>query len=462
MKRKPSPFVSRRVFLSMVAAGLAWPQTRLGEQSASEMIVRAKRPEDLEMPAAGFSDLITPIDRFFVRTHVAVPDVDLATWRLKIEGHVSTPLTLSMDELRRMPSFELPAVLECAGNGRSFYEPTVAGLQWTNGAVGNGRWRGVRLSEVLQRAGLKPGTIEILFDGADVPIGSMADFQRSIPLKKAFQPGTLLAYEMNGQTLPIKHGFPLRAIVPGWAGNSWVKWVTNIRVLNAEATGFWMKSAYLYPSKPIAAGSAPPADIMKPVTSLRVKSVIASPATGSAVEVGKSVLISGAAWSGEAGHVRGVDVSVDRGRTWRPATLAGEATAFGWRLWKFLWTPPDQGFYTVLSRARDTSGDVQPLVEEWNPSGYLWNVVGRVDLGAGIQPDAGGAVSNVVSMSVPPQPFRDICVTCHDEDVIRQQRLTRAQWDREVNKMVDWGARVQPDTRDSLLDYLQGIVETRR
>jgi hypothetical protein len=309
---------------------------------------------------------------------------------------------------------------------------------------------------------LKPGTVEILFDGADVPIGSMADFQRSIPVKKALQPSTLLAYEMNGQTLPIKHGFPLRAIVPGWAGNSWVKWVTIIRVLNEEANGFWMKNAYLYPSKPVPAGSTPPADIMKPVTSLRVKSIIGSPAHGSTVEIGKSVLISGTAWSGEAARIAGVDVSVDRGRTWRPATLAGDATAFGWRLWKFLWTPPSQGFYTILSRARDTRGDVQPLVEEWNPSGYLWNVVGRVDLGAGTQPDAGGAVLNPVSSVVPPQSFLDTCLTCHDEDVIRQQRLTHSQWDREVDKMVGWGARVQPDARSSLLDYLQGIAGPRR
>ena len=454
-------FLSRRAFLSIAAAGLAWPQTRSDKESGSEMIVRARRPEDLEMPAAGFSDFITPIDRFFVRTHVAVPSIDLTTWRLKVEGHVSTPLTLSMDDLRRMPSFELPAVLECAGNGRAFYEPTVAGLQWTNGAVGNGRWRGVRLSDLLQRAGLKPGTVEILFDGADVPIGSMADFQRSIPLKKALHPSTLLAYEMNGQTLPIKHGFPLRAIVPGWAGDSWAKWVANIRVLNEEANGFWMKNAYLYPSKPVAPGSTPAADIMKPVTSLRVKSIIASPAHGSTAEIGSPVSISGAAWSGEAGHITGVDVSVDRGRTWRPATLAGDATAFGWRLWKFSWTPPGQGYYTVLSRARDSNGEIQPMVEEWNPSGYLWNVVGRVDLGVGIQPDTAGSVSNAVGNTVPPQAFRDSCVTCHDEDVIRQQRLSRVQWDREINKMVGWGARVQPDTRDSLLDYLQRIAGPR-
>src|SRR5215467_4204865 len=262
--------ISRRKFLSVTAATLLLPQNPV------EMIVRSGRPEDLEMPPAGFNDFITPIEHFFVRNHTSVPQVDIADWRLKIEGHVEMPLALTLDDLRKMPSYELIGILECAGNGRAFFDPPVAGLQWTNGAVGNGRWRGVRLADVLQRAGLKPGTVEILFDGADVPIGSMADFQRSIPLKKALQPSTLLAYEMNGQTLPIKHGFPLRAIVPGWAGNSWVKWVTNIRVLNEEANGIWMKNAYLYPSKPVAPGSAPPADIMKPVTSLRVKSIIGS------------------------------------------------------------------------------------------------------------------------------------------------------------------------------------------
>jgi DMSO/TMAO reductase YedYZ molybdopterin-dependent catalytic subunit len=203
--------VSRRLFLSMALSGLAWSQTRLDR---SEMIVRAVQPEDLEMPTSAFGDFITPVDHFFVRTHVEVPEVDLATWRLKIEGNVATPLTLSMDELKKMPSVELPAVLECAGNGRSFFEPPVAGLQWANGAVGNGAWRGVRLRDVLERAQMKPGALEVLFDGADVPIGAMADFQRSIPLKKAMHPATLLAYDMNGAALPVKHGFPLRAIVP--------------------------------------------------------------------------------------------------------------------------------------------------------------------------------------------------------------------------------------------------------
>jgi DMSO/TMAO reductase YedYZ molybdopterin-dependent catalytic subunit len=448
--------VSRRLFFSMAAAGLVWPQSR------TEMIVRATRPEDLEMPGGAFGNFITPIEDFFVRTHVPVPHVDIATWRLKIDGHVVQPLTMSMDELRRMPSFDLPAVLECAGNGRSFYAPAVAGLQWTNGAVGNGRWRGVRLAALLERAGVKPGAVEILFDGADLPVGTMADFQRSIPLSKALQLTTLLAYEMNGQTLPLKHGFPLRVVVPGWAGDSWVKWITNVRVLNEESNGFWMKNAYLYPSRPVAPGSVPPADIMKPVTSLRVKSIIASPTDGSAVDVGKPLFITGAAWSGDAGRIANVDVSLDRGRTWRPATLDKNATAFGWRLWKFRWIPSSEGYYTILSRARDSRGEVQPLIEDWNPSGYLWNAVGRVNLGAGLKPDTAAVAANASNNLLQPQGFRSTCLICHDEDVIRQQRLTRAQWERELNKMGGWGARVQPEARDALLDYLMTIAGPRR
>jgi DMSO/TMAO reductase YedYZ molybdopterin-dependent catalytic subunit len=426
------------------------------------MIVRAKHPEDLEMPDAGFGDFITPVDRFFVRSHVAVPDVDLATWRLKIDGHVSAARTLSMEELRRMPSFELPAVLECAGNGRSFYEPAAAGLQWTNGAVGNGRWRGVRLATLLERVVVKQGAVEILFDGADVPLGTMTDFQRSIPLAKALQPTTILAYDMNGQALPAKHGFPLRAVVPGWAGNSWVKWVTNIRVLNQEANNFWMKNAYLYPSMPVAPGVTPPADNMNPVTSLRVKSIIATPSEGAVVDVGKPLLLTGAAWSGDAGPIAGVDVSVDGGRTWKHATLDRNSTQFGWRLWKCHWTPSKRGTYTILSRASDSRGEAQPLIGDWNPSGYLWNGAGRVNLVAGRKPQMTSPVLNPSDSVSQPQGFRGSCAVCHDEDVIRQQRLTRAQWEREVDKMVGWGAQVQPDDRDGLLDYLFSIAGPRK
>ena len=423
--------VSRRQFLAMAAA---------------QMTVRSVRPEDLEMPPSGFADFITPVELFFVRTHVAVPRVEIADWRLKVEGHVSTPLTLSMDDLQKMPPAELVGVLECSGNGRSFYEPPVAGLQWTNGAVGNGRWRGVRLADVLQRAGVKAGAMEVLFDGADVPLGTMADFQRSIPMRKALHRDTLLAYSMNGESLPVKHGFPLRAVVPGWAGSSWVKWVTSVRVLNEPFGGFWMKNAYLHPGKPVAPGTVVPPEAMTPVTSLRVKSVIAGVETA-----GTRRVVRGAAWSGDGGPVAGVDVSVDQGRSWKPARLGGEATRYGWRLWEFSWMPSDERHTTVLARARDAGGDVQPLAQEWNPSGYLWNAV--------LAPPAAPDASEVVLS--PPAGFRETCVTCHQDDVIRQQRLTRAQWDRELNKMAGWGARVRQEDRETFLDYLVRLAGPR-
>jgi DMSO/TMAO reductase YedYZ molybdopterin-dependent catalytic subunit len=220
--------MNRRNFLYLAAGGVL-----LGEDRAKrDMIVRSVRPEDLEMPLSGFMDYITPIEHFFVRTHVYVPTVNLSEWRLKVEGEVATPLTLTMDDLQKLPAVEQVSVVECAGNGRGLYEPPVPGLQWINGSVGNARWKGVRLGDVLKKAGLKPSGIEVLFDGADEPIGTMQDFRRSIPVKKALDPNTLLAYEMNGETLPVKHGFPLRLVAAGWASDSWAKWVTSIRVLD--------------------------------------------------------------------------------------------------------------------------------------------------------------------------------------------------------------------------------------
>jgi len=247
--------LTRRHFLLAFAAALLQPATPGGKRG---MVMRSARPLDLEMPIEGFSDYITPIDRFFVRTHVYTPRVDVGQWRLTVDGEVANTLTLTLDDLRRMPSVEVVSVLECAGNGRGFYEPSMPGLQWGHGAVGNGRWRGVRLADVLKRAGLKASPKEVLFNGADVPLGTMPDFQRSIPIAKALHPATLLAYEMNGETLPVEHGFPLRVVVPGWAGDSWIKWVTSITVLNREHDGFWMARAYRHPGRAVRPGTAVP------------------------------------------------------------------------------------------------------------------------------------------------------------------------------------------------------------
>src|SRR5579884_1533778 len=372
--------IQRRRFFGIAAGGLLRAQTPSNpDRPKRDMQVRSVRPEDLEMPLSGFSDYITPVEHFFVRTHVYVPTVPLHDWRLKVEGEVAAPLTLSMDDLKKLPPAELVGVLECAGNGRRFYDPPVAGAQWSYGAVGNGRWRGVRMADVLKRAGMKDTAREILFDGADVPLGTMPDFQRSLPVKKALDPNTLLAYEMNGETLPQKHGFPLRVVAPGWASDSWVKWVTGIRVLDQPYDGFWMKSAYRRPPVPVVPGSAVPPERMQPVTSLRVKSIIADPQDGAQVPIARPLVIRGAAWSGDAGPVTAVDVSVDGGRSWKAADLrSDQKTQFGWRQWEFRWMPPQEAYYTILSRARDAAGNTQPFDQEWNPSGYGWNVVPRV------------------------------------------------------------------------------------
>jgi len=444
--------ILRRNFLLLAGAGLL----RGEDRPKRDMLVRSVRPEDLEMPLSGFSDYITPIEHFFVRTHVYMPKVDVNSWRLKVEGEVATPLTLTIEELKKLAPVEMVSVAECAGNGRGLYEPPVPGLQWGTGAVGNGRWRGVRLADVLKRAGIKETAKDILFDGADVPLGTMPDFQRSIPVKKALDTNTILAYEMNGETLPGKHGFPLRVIAPGWASDSWVKWLTSIRVLDKEHDGFWMKASYRHPGKPVAPGSAVPFEKMQPVTSLHVKSVIAAPLDGTQVLAGRPLMIQGVAWSGDAGPVTSVEVSVDGGRTWKPAVLRPEQrTQFGWRQWGFNWTPSQEAYYTILARAHDVAGNTQPLDEEWNPAGYSWNVVPRVGVDA-VKELSGSspAMPPAGSSSAPPAAFKSACAVCHDDDVIRQQRLTRAQWDRELNKMTGWGARVKDEDRAGLLDYL--------
>jgi hypothetical protein len=227
-------------------------------------------------------------------------------------------------------------------------------------------------------------------------------------------------------------------------------------VLDKEFDGYWMKNAYRHPGKAVAPGSAVALEAMRPVQSLRVKSVIASPANGTQVEAGKPVVIRGAAWSGESGPVATVDVSVNNGRSWQKAHLGGTPTRYGWRLWDFAWTPPGEGYYTLLARARDFGGDSQPFSQEWNPSGYLWNVVPRtgIEVVKQLREEVQPTGTRATSVAPPPQ-FAGTCLKCHEEDLMRQQHLTRAQWDREINKMAGW-TPVEKDDRDGILDYLAG------
>lgn len=427
---------TRRGFLGASAATLLTAEGAGPEAKHPSMIFHSRKPEDLEMPLDGFLQAITPIDLFYVRSHHYTPTVEAESFSLKVSGEVGTPVALSLKDLKKMPRIELVGVMECAGNGRSFYSPRLPGLQWSHGGVGNARWAGVRLADVLKKAGVKASAKHILFDGADVPVGTMPKFQRTIPIKKALDPDTMLAFEMNGQPLPQSHGAPLRVVVPGWGGDCWVKWLTGIQALDKEFEGFFMKTGYRHPGKGVPPGTAVDPAQMKPVESMRVKSVIATPKDSIVFPQGMS-RVAGAAWSGEVPLAK-VEVSLDGGRSWNPARLTSSNGRWGWQTWDYAWNATP-GSYRIQARATDASGYTQPSEQEWNPSGYLWN-----------------AVQTVRAEVLPLQmtSYRSSCLGCHNEDLIRGQKLTRAQWEREVEKMMRWGAQVPAEQKANLIDYL--------
>ena len=360
------------------SASAAWAPA---DKKKIDMIIRSQRPLDCEMPIDGFLTEWTPSERFFTRSHHYEPKVDLNTWRLEIGGTVQRPQKLTFDAIQKLPKVDMPAVLECAGNGRAFYEPSMPGIQWEHGAVGNAKWAGVRLADVLKLAGVEDKSVEVIFDGADVPVGTMPEFVRSIPIGKALDNDTILAYEMNGQPLPTLHGFPLRLIVPGWAGDCWVKWLTRIEVSRAQFDGFFMKTAYRHPGKAVKPGSAVDPATMNPVTSLVAKSVIAYPLDGAEVEVGKPVIVRGVAWTGDS-RVNAVDLTFNGGQTWVQPQPGPYANKYAWRSWQYGFTPEHEGFLRIGVRATDDSGSTQPFAPSWNPSGYLWNNVHMIGVNA--------------------------------------------------------------------------------
>lgn len=343
-----------------------------------KLIIRSDTPADFETPAALLDTAwLTPNDLHYVRSHLPTPRIDANTWKLRIDGEVERALSLTMDDLRRFAQSSQTVTLECSGNGRVFHDPPVPGLQWEKGAVGTARWTGVRLSDVLRQAGVKPTGRHLVNDGADAAFASVPDFVRSIPIDKATHPDTILAYQMNGEPIPIHHGFPLRLIVPGWEAAASTKWLTHIVVAENEFDGNFMRNAYRIPNRPVAPGAAvDPADMIA-YTELDVKSIFTSPLDGAAGRIGNSIELRGFAWAGEA-DVSRVDLSMDLGRTWQAARLDPDRAKYAWRRFRFDWTPPSRGSYLAMSRATDTRGRTQPVTPAWNPSGYLWNVIDKV------------------------------------------------------------------------------------
>jgi sulfite oxidase len=415
--------------------------------------------EAFEMPLGGFANWITPVEQFFVRSHHGTPKVDPADYRLTVGGLTTRPVTLTLDDIRRLPTREIVAVCECAGNGRGFYDPPMPGLQWRHGSVGNARWRGVRLRDVLQRAGVKPEAKFVHMDGEDAPLGKQPNFERSIPLAKAMSEDTLLAYEMNGAALTPSHGYPLRLVAPGWASDSWVKWLNKIELTAEIPDVFYMKTAYRHPGFGVRPGQAVKPEDMKPVEELQIKSVIATPAEGETVALaGKK--ITGAAWSGET-PVATVEVSLDRGRTWKEAKITSPKSEFGFSIWEFDWKPARPGYQVLMARATDAKGATQPFRQEWNPAGYGWNVVHQVavEVGETAKPAPPEPEPHHTD---PPESFTKACLTCHGMQPISQQTLTRGQWEAEVGKMERWGAPVTDVTRGEIVDWLLNNFGPRR
>jgi DMSO/TMAO reductase YedYZ molybdopterin-dependent catalytic subunit len=347
------------------------------------LIKLSYRPPNYESPLEYFRTPITPNDQFFVRYHLSdIPNVDANTYKIKVGGDgVNGPVELTFDDLKKLPAFEVVAVNQCSGSRRGLSNPHVAGVEWGYGAMGCARWKGARLKDVLEKAGLKKEAIEVSFDGADGPaVDKTPDFIKSIPAWKAVEESTIIAYEMNGQPLPHLNGFPARIIVPGWTGTYWMKHVVSINALTKPQGGFWMNPAYRIPvgKFPLVARFISQENAAStPITEMVVNSLITSHRDGAQVKPGK-VAVSGMAWDGGYG-ISSVQVSTDGGKTWGAATLGQDLGRYAFRPWSFDLSAK-RGKNTVMVNATNKIGQSQTSELIFNPAGYHNNVMQNIAL----------------------------------------------------------------------------------
>jgi DMSO/TMAO reductase YedYZ molybdopterin-dependent catalytic subunit len=348
------------------------------------LIKLSYRPPNYETPVEHLRTALTPNDAFFVRYHLSdIPRVDAKTWKLAIGGDgANGPATLDLDALKRLTAVEVAAVCQCSGNRRGLFQPHVPGVEWGYGAMGCARWKGARLKDVLDKVGLKKEAVEIVFDGADRgAIDKTPDFVKSIPVWKAIEDTTLVAYEMNGEPLPHWNGFPARIVVSGWTATYWMKHLTSINVATKPFDGFWMKSAYRIPvgKFPVVARFiSQETAVNTPITEMVVNSLITSHADGAAVRAGARVSVAGIAWDGGYG-IRAVEVSTDGGKTWVAAALGADGGKFALRTWSYGFTPV-RGKTNVVARAVNAIGQGQTAALILNPAGYHHNVMQSVTL----------------------------------------------------------------------------------
>jgi DMSO/TMAO reductase YedYZ molybdopterin-dependent catalytic subunit len=350
------------------------------------MILQRTRPALLETPFEVFDQgVFTPNDRFFVRWHWAVipEEIDADKFRLTVRGQVDLTLSLSLSELAAMPRVELAAVNQCSGNSRGLFFPRVAGGQWANGAMGNARWSGVRLKDVLDRAGIKPGAMQVRFNGLDTPVVDGApDFQKSLDVDHARDGEVMIAYAMNGEQLPLLNGFPLRLVVPGWYSTYWVKMLSDIEVLDHADDQYWMKTAYRIPDTPNA-DVKPDSTGFKtvPINRMNPRSFVTNLKPGQSVASGAPVSVRGIALGGDTGVAR-VDVSTDSGRTWLPTKLGRDEGRYSFRQWETTVSLATKGGHALMVRCTNTNGITQPAIPNWNPGGFMQNGIETAGLTA--------------------------------------------------------------------------------
>lgn len=349
-----------------------------------QMILQRSRPPLLETPFEVFDrGVFTPNDQFFVRWHWAVipQQVDVATFRLAIRGHVNNPVSLTLADILAMPRIELAAVNQCSGNSRSFFQPRVAGGQWEHGAMGNTRWTGVPLRYILDRAGLKSGAIAVRFNGLDQPVVDGApDFMKSLDIDHARDGEVMVAFAMNGEQLPLLNGFPLRLIVPGWYSTYWVKMLNDIEVLDTPDTSYWMATAYRIPDTPHASVRPDETGFKTvPINRMVPRSFITNVRSRDTVGANTEVPLRGIAFGGDCG-VAQVEISTDQGQSWQRTSLGRDEGKYSFRRWSTRVKAPQSGKLELQVRCTNTNGESQPSQPNWNGGGFMRNVIESIEL----------------------------------------------------------------------------------
>jgi DMSO/TMAO reductase YedYZ molybdopterin-dependent catalytic subunit len=391
--------ITRREMMAASAASLLLGRAATAQEPASAtavdlvalpgkkpLIRRTFRPENYETPLADLRNAFTPNDAFFVRYHLANrPEaVDVRTWRLRVGGTSSASAReWSLEELRRkFETVTVAAINQCSGNRRGLFTPRVPGVQWGYGAIGNAQWTGVRLRDVLQAAGVRPDALEVVFDGSDTGVlPRTPDFVKSLPIERALDENTLIAFEMNGAPLPLWNGAPARLVVPGWTATYWVKHLVDIRVEPSAFTGFWMKSGYRVPKGvfgPSGFASQETAETA-PITDIMVNSLITSHEQGARLARGAPAELQGWAWDNGSG-IEAVDVSMDGGKSWRAAVLGENSGRFAWRGFKWPLDTRQAGVRSVSVRATSRNGTRQTDQLTPNPAGYHHNLIQTLTL----------------------------------------------------------------------------------